>query len=532
MFSLIAALFLAAASPQGADTPAPGTAAASLEGDWRLRVLDPDTGRASRHSSFKIEKAADGRVIGAFPDALYGDFRDGAFADDGDGLSLTFKTARGAVGWLLSGEVSGGELSYEAQLRSGRLDGVAKDKTGAIVLRWQARRPNDDGDRGEFLAGRTWRLKIVDQPEDFCRETYEFRDDGTMTSRSGDEVLEKAWRVDTDGYDSTLVTRVLSTNGKPDCQGDTNAAVGNERALPIVFINGGGYAVCGADRGLSCYGIVSRYVAPPPEPATTPKEAAPANVFPRVMTPEEERDAFARRCDKGEGAACYVLSHLQKSGKGGPVDRAAAFSSLAKGCDLGDDKACLVEATVLFHGENVAKDEMAALAIVDDVCERDNPLACLMAGRLRNSLAPDNLNDARLWFRRGCDLGDNTACGDEALIVIKAGDQSERPERLRAMLNAGCEKKPADGHCGPLGDMALAGVGGDRDPDAAYDAYKRGCNLAEKNACFGLAEFITSGLVKGLKKKDAKTYYDFACDQGVEKACKRIGRRIEARTPS
>ena len=148
-------------------------------------------------------------------------------------MRLSFKTSRSAVDWLIDGEVRGPELFHEAHFANGRLEGETKDERGAVAYRWQARLADDDGDRGAFLAGRTWRLRIADQPEDFCRETYEFRDDGTMTSRSGEEVLEKSWRVETDGYDSSLVTRVLSTNGKPDCQGDTNAAIGAERALPI-----------------------------------------------------------------------------------------------------------------------------------------------------------------------------------------------------------------------------------------------------------------------------------------------------------
>lgn len=528
MYSVIAAMFLAAASPQGTDTCAQASAAASLEGDWRLRMLDLDTGRPSRHSSFKIEEAADGRLKGAFPDALYGDFRDGAFADDGDGLSLTFKTARGAVGWLLSGEVSGGELSYEARLKGGRLDGVAKDKTGAVVLRWQARKLDDDGDRGEFLAGRTWRLRIVDQPDDFCRETYEFRDDGTMTSRSGEEVLEESWRVETQGYDSTLVTRVLSTNGKPDCQGDTNAAVGAERALPIVFFNGGGYAVCaGPDRGLSCYGAVSEVVAPKAPSQTPARKTYPPDVLPRLMKPDEERDWYARKCDDGNGAACLRLSDLFTNLRTGPVDKTAAVEAARKGCDLGHDDSCFAYASDFFVGAAGPKDTPAALKIFDAACLRDHALSCLMSGRVRLSADAPAYAEALAFSHRGCDLGAGVACGDEALALINLFPDRERPGRLRAMLKAGCEADGKAGHCGPFGGYLLAGRGGPVDIEAARAAYQRGCNAGDGLSCFGYAEFIASGHEKGMKRKSARSYYEFACDKGVEPACKRAGKRTE-----
>lgn len=522
MYSVIAAMFLAAASPHDVGDRAP--ASESLEGDWRLRMLDLDTGRASRHSSFNIEKAADGRVIGAFPDALYGDFRDGAFADDGDGLSLTFKTARGAIGWLLSGEVSGGELSYEARLKGGRLDGVAKDKTGAVVLRWQARKLDDDGDRGDFLAGRTWRLEIVDQPDDFCRETYEFRDDGTMTSRSGEEVLEKTWRVDTEGYDSTLVTRVLSTNGKPDCQGDTNTVVGDERALPIVFINGGGHMVCaGPDRGLSCYGIVSEVIAP--RKAAPPRKPYPPNVHPRPVRAEEERGLYARECEKGDGAACLRWSDLLTSSRTGPVDKAGAVEAARKGCDLGHDDSCFAYASGFFVGAAGLKDTSAALKIFDAACLRDHTRSCLMSGRVRLTAEATAFAEALPFSHRGCDLGAGVACGDEALALINLSPDRERPERLRAMLKAGCEADGRAGHCGPFGGYLLAGRGGPVDIEAARAAYQRGCNAGDGLSCYGYAEFIASGHEKGMKKKSARSYYEFACDKGVEPACKHAGKR-------
>jgi TPR repeat protein len=528
MFGVMAAALLAAAAPDDVAASATPNPTASLEGEWRLRALDPETGRPSRHHSFEILKANKGRLIGTFPDPLYGDFRDGAIQSDSGEATLTFKTARGAVGWLFSGDAAGPELFHEAIFRNGRLDGVTKEEDGAIAFRWQARRADDDGDRGEFLADRTWRLKIVDKPEDFCRETYEFRDDGTMTSRSGEEVLEKSWRVETEKYDSTLITRILSTNGKPDCQGDMNTKVGDERALPIVFFNGGGYAVCaGPDRGLSCYGVVSEVVkAREAKPAQKPKNYN-SLVVPVPISDDKLRALRIRQCDEGSGADCHNLSSMFMSGRGGPVDKAQAVEAARKGCDLDHGASCFAYANGLFIGAAGEKDISAALENFDRACGRNHARSCMMSGRIRLSADESAYAQALPYSHRGCDLGDGVACGDEALAVINMSPDRERPERLRAMLKAGCDADAKAGHCGPLGGYYLSGLGGAADIDAARVAYQHGCKAEERLACYGYAEFIARGFEKGMKRKDARQYYEFACEEGVEPACKRAGKRAE-----
>lgn len=273
MLGVLAAVFLSA----GAGLPAvpgeapdtPRTSSTSLEGEWHLRILDLESGRPQRFKDLVIEKAQAGTLFGRFVDPRYGEFRDASLIVDDDGVALSFKTARELIGWLPPQAVAGGEIVHEAQFADGRFTGLARDADGKTVLRWYARRRGEDDDYGALLAGRTFRLKIIDQPDDFCRETYSYRDDGTMTSISGDEALDLEWRVAVDEKSNkSLVTRIISTNGKPDCQGDTTSKIGAERSLPIVFYNGGGYAVCaGPDRGLSCYGVVTEVADPRRTPA-------------------------------------------------------------------------------------------------------------------------------------------------------------------------------------------------------------------------------------------------------------------------
>ena len=97
-----------------------------------------------------------------------------------------------------------------------------------------------------------------------CTETWSFAADGTMTVRSGQEIVHKTWRSETDADGDWLVTRSVSTNGEPDCMGGRSASVrpGETRTYILTF-NSGGMVVCGPPGrtsdgvlfvGPTCYG--------------------------------------------------------------------------------------------------------------------------------------------------------------------------------------------------------------------------------------------------------------------------------------
>ena len=100
-----------------------------------------------------------------------------------------------------------------------------------------------------------------------CAETWSFASDGTMTVHSGQEIVQKVWRTETDADGDWLVTRSVSTNGEPDCMGDRSPTVrSGETRTYILTFNAGGMVVCGPPSrtsdgilfvGPTCYGNLS-----------------------------------------------------------------------------------------------------------------------------------------------------------------------------------------------------------------------------------------------------------------------------------
>lgn len=246
----------------------PTTASDTLIGEWQLRVLSPYVHKPEKHDRLNITAIHDGVVEGSFE--RYGD--EGAFVDgrvrEEDGRTiLTFRTKNSAVWW--AGVNSGDWVEHEAVFENGRFTGEARaaDGTTGKPVGWYARRNNENDDYGTYLTWKNWMLKIIDVPDGFCEDRYRFFEDGTMETRSGEEVLKSTWRLDEedDGH-LTLVEEIISTNGKPDCQGEVKSQPGDVSVRYIVFANGGGWMVCsGPDRGLSCYATVASW-APAPAP--------------------------------------------------------------------------------------------------------------------------------------------------------------------------------------------------------------------------------------------------------------------------
>lgn len=98
-----------------------------------------------------------------------------------------------------------------------------------------------------------------------CPETHIYRADGTKSGTSGDEVLEKTYRISKAEGDMYLLEEtVIAGNGGKDCQGGTTA-VGATSRIYIMPLNGGGYFTCASLDTMSCFGVAS-----PKQPAAKP----------------------------------------------------------------------------------------------------------------------------------------------------------------------------------------------------------------------------------------------------------------------
>ncbi|WP_269514207.1 hypothetical protein [Brevundimonas subvibrioides] len=98
-----------------------------------------------------------------------------------------------------------------------------------------------------------------------CTEAWEFGPGGRLSVESGEEKVDKRFRIvrDTDGL--WLVTKTLHTNGRPDCVGNETAIADPvERRIYIVPMNDGRVLTCpapgrapdGAPFITGCYGSI------------------------------------------------------------------------------------------------------------------------------------------------------------------------------------------------------------------------------------------------------------------------------------
>jgi hypothetical protein len=87
-----------------------------------------------------------------------------------------------------------------------------------------------------------------------CPERHSYRADGTASTESGGERLEKTYRVTKlDGGFWRVDQEVTASNGGKDCLGSITA-VGRRSSVFVMPQNFGGYLTCASDDGMSCYG--------------------------------------------------------------------------------------------------------------------------------------------------------------------------------------------------------------------------------------------------------------------------------------
>jgi hypothetical protein len=95
-----------------------------------------------------------------------------------------------------------------------------------------------------------------------CKEVHAYRADGTATTRSGDEVLEKTYTAEDYGGGFWIVREtVTASNGGKDCLGGTTS-VGKQAGFFALPVNGGGYYTCSSNEGWGCYGTARERASP------------------------------------------------------------------------------------------------------------------------------------------------------------------------------------------------------------------------------------------------------------------------------
>lgn len=78
-----------------------------------------------------------------------------------------------------------------------------------------------------------------------CTETWSFDGAGKMIVTSGQEVVDKTYRAETNSDGSWLVTRRIKTNGLPDCMGErSDNADSTESRIYLLRFKDGGMMTC------------------------------------------------------------------------------------------------------------------------------------------------------------------------------------------------------------------------------------------------------------------------------------------------
>ncbi len=191
--------------------------------------------------------------------------------------ALALLVATGCAGTQAPAPIIVGEAAPRAEASETRLEAETADDNAVMMTVADATTDaNADADAATeadaeaslpvtpegLLSGRSYRLRIDGRPADFCRDTYAFRDDGTMTIMSGEEVLEVDWSITENaqgGY--ALREEITATNGLADCQGETAHKLGDVGFKYITFEDEAAtaYRVCyGNYLAETCYGVAER----------------------------------------------------------------------------------------------------------------------------------------------------------------------------------------------------------------------------------------------------------------------------------
>lgn len=190
-------------------------------------------------------------------------------------------------------------------------------------------------------------------------------------------------------------------------------------------------------------------------------------------------------------------------------------------CELGQDSGCSILAHSYLREKPGGKELTQAVKLLERTC--DNGYSgedCRVAGLIHwhawgTSIAK---NDSRagVYFEKGCELGDVSACGLLGVTLLAKGLPKDM-ERAESLLKGGCEIDE------PLSCYSLGGLYSlfSEPPDyrLAASAYEKACNLNNANACYDLGLQYCTG--EGVKEDGTRcgALWTKACDLGNGEAC-------------
>lgn len=163
-------------------------------------------------------------------------------------------------------------------------------------------------------------------------------------------------------------------------------------------------------------------------------------------TPLQVAREPAEACRRGESRACFALATMFDEGRKLKRDLGRAATLYARGCQAGLLASCRRYAHMLRRGEGLSKDDRRARKIEVILCDQGHAPACYdLAQRFARATPPDKRNIVR-HLQMACSKREPKACRD-------------------------------------LGTFLAAGILGKPDFKRAHNAFARGCNAGEPQAC-------------------------------------------------
>ncbi len=217
------------------------------------------------------------------------------------------------------------------------------------------------------------------------------------------------------------------------------------------------------------------------------------------------------RCDKKDGAACYVLANAAQSKKNDADHKKLA----ERACEYGEERGCYARGFKAM----IDRDDKGQIDWSTKGCFGGHAASCQMASSKYKSMKEPA--KAFTFAKRACDLGDGFGCYQLGQMYLKGEGTAKDPQKGLALYEKQCLAGKVS-TCLTLGKEFEEGKHTTKDFALAEKWLKRGCDHPTMGggSCYALGEAYEK---KGDKAR-ARPFLEKACNLRVTPACTKLGK--------